>query len=119
MIFVGDKEQIAPGSLRVGCNFGNPLEHGALEIELQHHPEAARKRWIHRNGEIEAEDVSTLEEILERRERLPAGDLGRIRVHRALGTEGAVDRRIFIEERQEHDDTLDDGGLDLRVETPP
>ena len=44
---------------------------------------------------------------------------GGVNVGLARRAERAVDGRVFVEEREEHDDAFDDGGLDLQIEPRP
>ena len=45
------------------------FKHRALEIELQHHAQAARQPWVHRDREVQGEDRARFEQFVERRKR--------------------------------------------------
>jgi len=74
------------------------MEHRALEIELQHHAEAARQCGVHRHREIETEDVSRFEQILERRQRPGLAGLRTMDIRLARWTEGAMHGGVFVEQ---------------------
>ena len=70
-------------------------------------------------GKVQAEHVPGLEQIFERRQRPRLARFRRVDVRLPWRAERAVDGGVFVEERQEHDDALDDGRFDLRIQPRP
>src|SRR5262245_51498884 len=46
VVLVADKQDVAPGAFGMGGDLGDPLQDGALEIELEHHAEDPGQPWI-------------------------------------------------------------------------
>ena len=82
---------------------GRPLQHRALEVQLQQHAQRACQPGVHRHGEVQGEHVAGFEQLLNRRQRPWVARFEHACVGRARGTKGRLDGRVVIEERQEDD----------------
>src|SRR5439155_22631778 len=100
VILVGDEQQISPGSVRICRNFRNPLQDRALEIQLEHHAESARKSRVHGDREIEAEHMAGFEQVFEWWQRLGLVRFWRLYVGGTGWTKGPVHGGVLVEERQ-------------------
>ena len=97
-------------ALRMGGDLRDALQDGALEIELQHHAERrAPAPGFMATGKVQARTWPDLEQVLERRQRPRLAGFGGVGVRASRRTERAVDGRVLVEQRQEHDDAFDDG----------
>ena len=108
MVLVCDEQNVAPGAAWIRGNLRDAIEHGALKVELQHHTQAACQSGIERNWEIQAEHAPLLDQIFQRRQRLPFAGFRWSCVRGSLGAEGPLHGRILVEERQENDNAFDD-----------
>ena len=83
-------------------------------------PRARARPGFIADREVQRQDVSRLEQVLERRQRSwvrPADR--RLGVGARGGQNVAVDGRVVVEQRQEHDDAFGDGRAQARVEPAP
>ena len=106
-------------SARMRGDLRDALEHGALEIEFQHHAKATGQRRIERDREVQTEHVPGFEQILKGRQRPWLAGLRRAGICRPRWAEGPVNGGVLIEQRQEHRHAFDDRGFHLRVEPDP
>jgi len=58
VVLVADEQEIAPRPLRMCGNLGDPLEHRALEVELEHHAERARETGVQAHGKVQGQNVA-------------------------------------------------------------
>ena len=97
-------------------------KHGALEVEFQHDAQRARQARIQADREVQREHLAALQELVERRQRLCRASgrpLARSVYADLRRTERAPDGRVVVEQREEHDDALDDRGSEARFEANP
>ena len=99
MILVADEQQIPPRLIGRRRDAWDAPEDGALKIQFQHHAERASKSRIEADREVQRDDLSGFEKLLQWRQRravlLPV--LRGRRVRRFRRTEGARDDRVVVE----------------------
>ena len=102
-----------------GADLRDALQHGALEVQLQHHADDAGQAGVHRDREVQRQDAAGVEQRVDRLERPRLARRARPQVGTPRRTERAVHGGVVVEQREEHDDALGDGGAEARVEPTP
>src|SRR4051812_34214975 len=103
----------------MGGDLRNALQRRALEVQLEHHAETTRQRWVDRDRKVETQYMPAFQEILDRRQRPWVPGFRRCHVRLAWRAKRAVDRRVFVEERQEDDDPFHNRRFDLDIQARP
>src|SRR5262245_52417338 len=100
-------------------NLGDSLNHGALEVQLQHHTHGAREAGVQTDREVEREHMAGFEELFQRWKRPRLSRLRGAGVDASWRTERPVNGRILVKEREEDDDAFRDRGPQASVEPLP
>ena len=121
LVLVAEEHDGPSGAGCVGTDCGDPIQHGALKVVLQHRTDRPRKSRVHRDREVERDDFPLLDQVCERRQGCAVAPVGVL-----LGIVGLLRwaERVFhlwvvVEQREEHADAFDDGGPKLRLDTHP
>ena len=58
VILVTHEQEVAPCPLRMCGNSGDSLEHGTMEVQLEHHAERAREAGVQAHGKVQGQNVA-------------------------------------------------------------
>jgi hypothetical protein len=108
-------------SLGLSIHPGDTQLHGTLIVNLHHGADGLRQRRIQGHGKVQADDRARFDQFIERRQddtvRIGGAWLAVVEFLRR--TEDTAHVGVGLEEREEDDDALDDGGLDLGAKELP
>ena len=119
VVLVADEHEVAPDALGLGGDLRNALEHGALEIQLQHNADDSRKPRVHRHREVQGQHTSRIQQRVDGFQWARLTIRQRSHVGAPRWAERSVDGRVVVEQRQEHNDAFGDGRAEPRIEPAP